>query len=247
MNVAHRFLCSIDTDAFSKACGVELDPWQTRLVEGEGMWIARCGRQVGKSTAAALKALRQAAFSSSALVLLVSSTERQSRELFAKVAEFVQRSGLETSEQNKGALSFSNGSRVIALPGSPATIRGFSAPKLVIIDEAAFVQMEVIAAVRPMLAVSGGDLVLISTPYVVDDHFDKEWNHGPFWKRVEVKSTECPRVPSSWLEREKASLPDWMYQREYECIPMSSANLMFAGDVLNRAFQRVEGPLEVEW
>src|ERR1035437_4701637 len=63
------------------------------------------------------------------------------------------------------------GSRICSLPGDPKTIRGFSAPALILEDEAAFVDDELFAAIKPMLAVSRGQLILMSTPFGRRGHF----------------------------------------------------------------------------
>jgi hypothetical protein len=49
-----------------------------------------------------------------------------------------------------------NGSRILALPGTEKTIRGYAKADLVVIDEAARVENELLAAVRPMMATSEG-------------------------------------------------------------------------------------------
>jgi hypothetical protein len=76
-----------------------------------------------------------------AWILLVSPSLRQSKELFAKVTGFLK--DLEPAEvleeDNKSCCSLANGARVVSLPGDPDTLRGYSAPKLIIKDEAAFV------------------------------------------------------------------------------------------------------------
>ena len=42
-------------------------------------------------------------------------------------------------EDNRLSFTLDNGSRVVSLPGTGETVRGFSAPDLIIEDEAAFV------------------------------------------------------------------------------------------------------------
>jgi hypothetical protein len=49
-------------------------------------------------------------------------------------------------------LELANGSRILSLPGSERTVRGYAAADLVVIDEATRVDDELISAVRPMLA-----------------------------------------------------------------------------------------------
>jgi hypothetical protein len=56
---------------------------------------------------------------------------------------------------NEMSSQFPNGSRIVGLPGSEGTIRGFSAVSLLLVDEASRVPDELYLAVRPMLAVSG--------------------------------------------------------------------------------------------
>jgi hypothetical protein len=62
------------------------------------------------------------------------------------------------------SLLLPNGSRLIGLPGQERTIRGFSSVSLLVIDEAARVEDESYQSVRPMLAVSNGDVWLM--PFV---------------------------------------------------------------------------------
>ena len=67
------------------------DPWQAQLVRWTSRWILlNCCRQSGKSTTTAIVGLHQAVYDPG-LVLLVSPSLRQSRELFAKVIGFSQR------------------------------------------------------------------------------------------------------------------------------------------------------------
>ena len=58
--------------------------------------------------------------------------------------------------ESAAALTLANGSRVLSLPGSEATVRGYAADFL-IVDEAARVPDELLAGIRPMLAATGGN------------------------------------------------------------------------------------------
>ena len=59
-------------------------------------------------------------------------------------------------------LKLANGSRILCLPGKEETVRCFS-PSLLIIDEASRVPDDLYRSVRPMLAVSKGRLIALST------------------------------------------------------------------------------------
>src|SRR5205814_433566 len=91
-------------------------------------------------------------------------------------------------------LELANGSRVVSLPGTEGTVRGFSGVALLIIDEAARVADALYAAVRPMLAVSRGRLVALSTPFGQRGWFYDAWHSNEEWERVRVTAPECPRI-----------------------------------------------------
>jgi len=62
------------------------------------------------------------------------------------------------------------------------------------LDEVACVEDELYFAVRPMLAVSGGALMMLSTPYGMRGVFFEEWSGGHGWERYEVPASQCPRI-----------------------------------------------------
>src|SRR5262249_55613339 len=151
--------------------------------------LALCSRQSGKSTAAAALALHQALTRPGSLVLLLSPTLRQSGELFRdKLLRLYRALGrpVPPRRQTQTELELANGSRVLSLPENEEGVRGFSSVGLLVIDEASRVSDDLYFAVRPMLAVSGGRLVALSTPYGQRGWFYEEWDHGGGWQRVRV-------------------------------------------------------------
>ena len=54
---------------------------------------------------------------------------------------------------------------MVGLPANEATVRGFSAVSLMVVDEAARVPDDLYEAVKPMLATTDGALWLMSTPF----------------------------------------------------------------------------------
>ncbi len=104
---------------------------------------------------------------------------------------------------NAISLAFRNGSRIVGLPGTEGTIRGFSAVSLLIVDEAARVPDEMYKAIRPMLAVSNGTPWLMSTPRGKLGFFHETWmNGGEAWERVKVTAEECLRISKEHLKEE---------------------------------------------
>jgi hypothetical protein len=168
---------------------------------------------------AAIIALHQALRWPSSLVLILAPAERQAKELFTKVAQAYRVLGhaVPAESYRKMGAELANGSRIEALPGTEKTIRGFSGVDLLLVDEASRVADELYYAVRPMLAVSGGRLMMLSTPYVRRGVFFEEWTGDGAWERYEVPASQCPRISEVFLEEERQALPTRIYRQEYEC------------------------------
>ncbi len=212
----------LDPVAFAvEALNFEPDDWQIAVLRSPlKRMLLNCHRQSGKSTIASILALHRALYFPSSLILLVSPSLRQSSELFHKVGEQFAKleQQPELTEDNKLSCTLANRSRIVSLPSSEATIRGFSGAALIIEDESARVPDALYKAVRPMLAVSGGRLILMSTPIGKRGHFFEEWANGPAsWGRTMIKATDCPRISPEFLAEERASLGDFWYRQEYEC------------------------------
>jgi len=218
-----RDLEGIEPDplAFARSVGFNPDPWQAEVLQLQNKrLLLNCSRQSGKSSTTAALALHRALIKAGALILLVSPSLRQSSELFAKVTAFrnmlQQRPRL--TEENKLSIRFQNGSRIVSLPGKEGTIRGFSGVDLIIEDEASRVPDDLYRAVRPMLATSGGRLMLLSTPFGKRGHFYEAWTTGGAeWQRVKITAEECPRISTEFLAEERRALPAWWFQQEYQC------------------------------
>jgi hypothetical protein len=125
----------------------------------------------------AVIALHRALYHPGSLVLCLAPALRQSQELFAKIAGFYRDLGRPVPPQGERKLSLEleNDSRIITLPGSEKTIRGFSGAALLLVDEASRVDDDLYYAIRPMLAVSGGSLMMLTTPYGKRGVFFEEW------------------------------------------------------------------------
>jgi hypothetical protein len=123
----------------------------------------------------------------------------------------------------------------VALPdGDPKTVRGYSAPSLIIEDEAAFVSDDTFEAILPMLAANpDGRIVLLSTPNLCFGHFHRIWFDGAGWEKYEVPSRDCPRISPRWLEERRRENP-LSFEREYECRFGSAEGSLFTPAMLDR-------------
>ena len=180
------------------------------------------------------------------LVVVASPTERQSAEFVRKAAGMVRKVGIKPrgDGDNSISLMFPNGSRIVGLPGTEGTVRGFSAVSLMLIDEASRVEDEMYKALRPMLAVGGGDLWLMSTPYGKQGFFYETWAHGgEDWLRVSVAATECARIPASFLEEERRTMGLQWFQQEYLCEFVDGGGSVFGRDLVESAMDDDVEPL----
>ncbi len=196
------------------------DRWQEELLRsGSPRVLLNCSRQSGKSTTSAVLALHKGLYHPGSLVLLLAPALRQSQELFAKLGAFYGTLGepLKAFGERRLSLELTNGSRIVTLPGSERTVRGFSGATLLIVDEASRVDDGLYYAIRPMLAVSGGALMMLSTPFGRRGVFFEEWTTGEGWERYEVPATSVPRISEKFLDEERRSLPARVYRQEYEC------------------------------
>jgi hypothetical protein len=227
--------------------GFEPDPWQERVLQSDSSrLLLNCSRQSGKSVTAAILALHCALYFPRSLVLLVSRSLRQSAELFKKVQDLLSLLPVRPrlDEDSKLSLQLANGSRIVSLPGSEETIRGFSGVSLLIEDEASRVSDSLFFATRPMLAVSQGRHILMSTPWGKRGHFFEAWEHGgAAWERIQITAYECPRIPADFLKEELETLGEWWFKQEYGCQFVETLDQVFSHEHVMSALSDEIEPL----
>ena len=200
-----------------------MDLWQEEALNTTRNSLWNCTRQAGKSTTAAAKGL-----------------------LFRKVTDHIDSldNPPRLPEDNRLSCELENGSRIISLPGEEKTIRGYSKASLIIEDEAARVKDELYAAIRPMLAISQGQILLMSTPFGKRGHFFEAWeNGGESWSRTRVPWTDCPRISPEFIEEERRCLGDYWIRQEYECEFVQTMDQIFSYDLVMEALDDSIPPL----
>jgi hypothetical protein len=226
--------------------GFKPDEKQIQVLRGGRRGIVNCTRQWGKSTVTAAKAVHRAYSVPESLTLVLAPCGRQSGEFVRKAKQFVAKLGMRApSDGNNGiSIGFPNGSRIVGLPDSEATIRGFSAASLILIDEASRVRDETYEAIRPMLAVGDGDLWLMSTPCGERGFFWEEWDQGTEgWERISVKAPDCPRISKRVLEEARAK-GHRLFAQEYLCEFVEREGAVFPRELIEAAMQDFE-PLDL--
>lgn len=230
-----------DPAALMAAADMPPDPWQAstlRRCSERGRTLILASRQAGKSQLAAALALKVAFLQPGALVLLLSPTLRQSGELFRdKVLRLYGALGRPVPAVRETALelTLANSARIVSLPGVEANIRGYSGVSLLVVDEGARVPDALYRAVRPMLAVSGGGLLAISSAWAKQGWFFEAWHSPDPWARVKVTADQCPRISREFLAEERRTLGARYYAIEYGCEFGDLLAGVWDADVLRRA------------
>lgn len=227
---------------FRVVTGLEPDPWQADVLGSDAQRIIELAcRQAGKSLVSAVLALHTALYTPRALVLLLSPSLRQSQELFRKVLDAyrVIESRVPVEAESALRIEFPNRSRIVALPGTERTTRGHSAVTLLIVDEAARVEDELFFALLPVLAVSNGRLMLLSTPFGSEGYFHDVWtNGGEEWARFKITAHDCPRISDAFLEEQRRIMPVWFFNSEFGCAFEDNLSLrVFSPSDIAKAFQ----------
>jgi hypothetical protein len=244
-----------DGERFHLAPLVKVEDLGPRLVWDVAVpdkgWLVAQGFKAhnsGKSSVAAALSLHTALVRPRSPVLLLSPSTRQSGELFRKVMDLFNALGRPLAVVAESALrvEFANGSRVLSLPGTEGTVRGFSDVALLVIDEAARVADALYYAVRPMLAVSRGRLVALSTPFGKRGWFHDEWFGTGDWERVKITAPECPRISPAFLAEELRALGDRWYRQEYLCSFEDVIDAVFAYADIQAALSDDVKPLFAE-
>jgi len=213
-------------------------PYQERLLRDPSKRIVSCmGRQTGKTTTIAVKAIHFTFSNEDATVLVTSPSLRQSMIMFDRILGFIYRSPIllqSVARKTRTIVQLTNGSRIIALPCSENLLRGYSA-HMCIMDEAAFMPEQVITQiVFPMLSTTDGYAIFLSTPWG-RDHFFYRAFMNPAYSVHRVKSEECPLISREFLEEMRTNMTREAYLMEYEAEFVEALNSYFPQDLIRQA------------
>jgi len=215
-------------------------PYQTKLLEDPSKRIvAVWGRQTGKTTTIAVKAIYFTDTNPNVTVLITAPSLRQSMIMFDRIAAFIFSSAYlrnKVVRATRTLIHFENGSRIIALPCSENLLRGYTA-NMVILDEASWIPEEVITQVFfPMLSTTQGYAIFLSTPWDKNHFFYKAFVN-PNYSPHKVKSEECPLIKLEFLEEMRANMTREAYLMEYEAEFVEALNSYFPQDLIRRCVE----------
>lgn len=200
---------------------ITLDKWQEEVLKTKGNICLRSGRQVGKSTIIALKAAKYALEHENKTVMVISKTERQSELLFIKILRNIHEMNklmIKTGKNRptKHKISLKNGTTIYSLPAGDTGygIMGYTID-LLIADEAAFIPEEVWNSIIPAMAITRGDIWLLSTPFVKEGYY-YECFDDPTFTAFHTSSEDCPRRDDKFLAHKKETLTKARYAQMYK-------------------------------
>ena len=226
---------------------MELDQWQKDVLETKGNICLVSGRQVGKSTVIAMKAGEYATKNQNKTIMIISAVERQALLLFEKVLAHIHQNHKHLIKKGKykptkHKLSLKNGSVIHCLPTGESGygIRGYTIDQLYA-DEAAHINEDVWMAVTPMLATTGGDIILLSTPKGRDNYFWRSSNSDKF-TQFRQSSEDSKHIDQEFLKEEKAWMSKRQYSQEYLGQFVDDIGLFFSESVI-RGTPRRDGDI----
>lgn len=225
--------------------------YQKRLLRDPSKRIVACmGRQTGKSTTIAAKAIWFACTHPNTTTLIVSATLRQSMLMMDKILSFIEGSILkrELSYKSRTRIRFRNGSWIIALPCGRYghTLRGHTA-HLVILDEAAFIPEEVISnVVLPMVSTTNGYVWMLSTPWDKDHIFYRAFSDAKGWSVYHLPSSVNPLISKEFLEEQRRLIGEERYLMEYEACFIDDARSFYPMTLIRPCLEDYQLTLEGE-
>ncbi len=240
LSVAGRDIArSLDPVWLMRDAGLEPDDWQAEVLQSDARrQLLLCSRQSGKSTVAGCLALHTALYQPGALVLLMSPTLDQSKELFRKLLDlFRTLDGLPSpSAESALRLELPNGSRVACLSGSETSIRGYSNPALIVIDEAAFCTDEFIEVVLPMMLRGQSRLLILSTPNGRQGWFYEQWTGSEEFEKTTVSWRDSPQISEEQAQFYRRVAGDLKFRQELECEFLDLEEAVFPSEIIDAAF-----------
>jgi hypothetical protein len=194
-----------------------LDPWQQKLLKTKGHAALRCGRQTGKSTAVSILAANTALQKPNEYILIGARDLDQAEMIFWKIKEYIwqKHPNKLVGRATLHFLQLKNGSKIIckAIGDTGEGMRGPTAT-MIIIDEAAFVPDRAWVAIEPVISVTKGRIILLSTPQGKKGFFYKAFQNKEY-TQFHITARECPRHSKKFLDQKEAELSPVAFATEY--------------------------------
>ena len=223
-------------------------PYQKKVIlDNSKVKILNFSRQIGKSWTAAYLATQKCLMKQNGLVIYLSTGQRAADESLKTCKKFgdaikVLSDGKITYDSTASCITYSNGSRIMTLPGKPESCRGWTVD-LLVCDEMAFWQQpdDCWQAIVPALLnkIAGGDkeIIICSTPLGKNSLFFDLCQRAKVendWKYFEVSIHDAIKDGLNVdLEQLHKLIPDPIqFSIEFECSFADSSNDFLSPNLL---------------
>lgn len=194
-----------------------LDPWQEELIKCKGDITVVSGRQCGKSAGVSILISEEAVNIQNSYILIGAYTIEQAELLFWKIKDYMwaKHSGMIKGRPTLHFMELINGSKIIckAVGDTGAGMRGPTVTTLVL-DEAAFIPDRAWVAIEPVISVSKGRTILLSTGQCKTGFFYKSTLREEV-TIFHVSARDCPRHTKEFLDRKEAEMSPIAFAQEY--------------------------------
>lgn len=179
--------------------------------------VIKARRQIGKSWLAISLLLHYASLRTVSAV--VEPTLSQSRRVFKQIVKALAGTGLvESANASTLEITFKNGAEILFKSAQQGdSIRGFTVTGVLVIDEAAFIEDEIIDILMPLVDANNANVLMISTPLFTSGRFYEEYISESEnklvldWNRY---NTEC-FLSATRLEEYRRKLSPNKFKSEY--------------------------------
>ena len=185
-------ILGLSRSRYVRSLGFPAFDWQIIVLESTHKRKHILGaRQCGKSTIVTVCPCHRARFFPKSLSIILGATEPQAREDMEKVKDFISRDQdyPKIIRDSDSLLELANGSRIVVVPATEKSARGYSSPDIIILDEASRIEDPVFkSGIMPMLTNNEKcELIQISTPNGKRGFFHKS-SENERWERIIVRS-----------------------------------------------------------
>jgi len=187
-------------------------------------------RQTGKSTT--IGSLAYDDVTRGKTCLLAAPSQRQSQELLRRITAFLQSDPVPPKlvRSSLSEIETADGGRVVSIPATDLA-RGYTADT-VVLDEAAWLADDAIAAILPMRK-ADGRVLMMSTPRGREGFFYDTWKAGKT-RRIFARSVDIPRLADK-VAYDKRFMSEIRFRAEHLCEFLGSGMPLISLDVLDKA------------
>ena len=206
--------------AWAKAAlNFDAEPKQAEVLDHHAhRLILCCPRQWGKSTIISIKALHYALQNPKSEILVLSDSEDHAGIIVEKIATYA--AAIEIPRRRahgkRYSLELPNGSRIFAVAHNQSSGVGYTA-NIVIVDEAALVDDQVLSYVSRVLTRTNGRLWLIGTPRGQTGLFYAIWHDKSLnWHRVKATIDDAPYADAAFIAEQMKLFPG-SFRQDFHC------------------------------